>query len=139
MAVVAPLLALLYSVPGLCRWLARPYYPLSALLATAFLLVRKVPPLCQGLPSQREDGNPCDFDWVRHPGRPLQLPRDGSGPGSGLRPRPPHLGLLSARAPGARLPSYPQGCRAWPAGSAPRPGPRAPGTGLPLGLRPRPS
>ncbi|NXL10562.1 TMX2 protein, partial [Mesembrinibis cayennensis] len=54
---------LLYSVPGLCRWLARPYYPLSALLATAFLLVRKVPPLCQGLPSQREDGNPCDFDW----------------------------------------------------------------------------
>ncbi|KAM9278256.1 thioredoxin-related transmembrane protein 2 [Morus bassanus] len=63
MAVVAPLLALLYSVPGLCRWLARPYYPLSALLATAFLLVRKVPPLCHGLPSQREDGNPCDFDW----------------------------------------------------------------------------
>ncbi|NXV74429.1 TMX2 protein, partial [Atlantisia rogersi] len=63
MAVLAPLLALLYSVPGLCRWLVRPYYPLSALLATAFLLVRKVPPLCQGLPSQREDGNPCDFDW----------------------------------------------------------------------------
>ncbi|XP_037259100.1 thioredoxin-related transmembrane protein 2 isoform X1 [Falco biarmicus] len=63
MAVLAPLLALVYSVPGLCRWLARPYYPLSALLATAFLLVRKVPPLCQGLPSQREDGNPCDFDW----------------------------------------------------------------------------
>ncbi|NXK82036.1 TMX2 protein, partial [Amazona guildingii] len=22
-----------------------------------------VPPLCRGLPSQREDGNPCDFDW----------------------------------------------------------------------------
>ncbi|NWI71234.1 TMX2 protein, partial [Todus mexicanus] len=63
MAVLAPVLALLYSLPGLCRWLARPYYPLSALLATAFLLVRKVPPLCQGLPSQREDGNPCDFDW----------------------------------------------------------------------------
>ncbi|XP_062432215.1 thioredoxin-related transmembrane protein 2 isoform X2 [Rhea pennata] len=63
MAVIAPLLALLYSVPDLCRWLARPYYPLSALLATAFLLVRKLPPLCRGLPSQREDGNPCDFDW----------------------------------------------------------------------------
>nr|XP_025970153.1 thioredoxin-related transmembrane protein 2 [Dromaius novaehollandiae] len=63
MAVLAPLLALLYSVPELCRWLARPYYPLSALLATAFLLVRKLPPLCRGLPSQREDGNPCDFDW----------------------------------------------------------------------------
>ncbi|NWV38100.1 TMX2 protein, partial [Grantiella picta] len=39
------------------------YYPLSALLAAAFLIVRKVPPLCRGLPSQREDGNPCDFDW----------------------------------------------------------------------------
>ncbi|XP_065258829.1 thioredoxin-related transmembrane protein 2 [Emys orbicularis] len=63
MAVLAPLLALFYSVPGLCRWLARPYYPLSALLSAAFLLVRKLPPLCQGLPTQREDGNPCDFDW----------------------------------------------------------------------------
>ncbi|NXS09933.1 TMX2 protein, partial [Neodrepanis coruscans] len=63
MAVVAPLLALLWGLPGLCRWLARPYYPLSALLAAAFLIVRKVPPLCRGLPSQREDGNPCDFDW----------------------------------------------------------------------------
>ncbi|XP_074399640.1 thioredoxin-related transmembrane protein 2 isoform X1 [Zonotrichia albicollis] len=66
MAVVAPLLALLWGLPGLCRWLAQPYYPLSALLAAAFLLVRKVPPLCRGLPSQREDGNPCDFDWARH-------------------------------------------------------------------------
>ncbi|NXU81771.1 TMX2 protein, partial [Oreotrochilus melanogaster] len=46
MAVLAPLLALLYSVPGLVRWLARPYYPLSALLATAFLLVRKPLPGC---------------------------------------------------------------------------------------------
>lgn len=63
MAVLAPVLALLSAVPALCRWLARPYYPLSALLAAAFLLVRKVPPLCRGLPSQREDGNPCDFDW----------------------------------------------------------------------------
>ncbi|XP_053924539.1 thioredoxin-related transmembrane protein 2 isoform X2 [Cuculus canorus] len=63
MAVLTAVLALLYSVPGICRWLAHPYYSLSALLATAFLLVRKVPPLCRGLPSQREDGNPCDFDW----------------------------------------------------------------------------
>ncbi|XP_003215004.1 thioredoxin-related transmembrane protein 2 isoform X1 [Anolis carolinensis] len=63
MAVLAPLLALFYSVPGICRWLAQPYYPLSLLLSAAFLLVRKVPPLCHGLPSQREDGNPCDFDW----------------------------------------------------------------------------
>lgn len=68
MAVVAPLLALLWGLPGLCRWLAQPYYPLSALLAAAFLIVRKVPPLCRGLPSQREDGNPCDFDWVRRCG-----------------------------------------------------------------------
>ncbi|XP_069713045.1 thioredoxin-related transmembrane protein 2 [Phaenicophaeus curvirostris] len=63
MAVLTAALALLYSVPGICRWLAHPYYSLSALLATAFLLVRKVPPLCRGLPTQREDGNPCDFDW----------------------------------------------------------------------------
>lgn len=79
MAVVAPLLALLWGLPGLCRWLARPYYPLSALLAAAFLIVRKVPPLCRGLPSQREDGNPCDFDWVRRRGlsphpRPVPAP-----------------------------------------------------------------
>ncbi|XP_074087581.1 thioredoxin-related transmembrane protein 2 isoform X2 [Macrotis lagotis] len=38
MAVLAPLLALLYSVPRLSRWLARPYYLLSALLSAAFLL-----------------------------------------------------------------------------------------------------
>ncbi|NWS28130.1 TMX2 protein, partial [Polioptila caerulea] len=46
MAVVAPLLALLWALPGLCRWLARPYYPLSALLAAAFL-PHAVPSLCQ--------------------------------------------------------------------------------------------
>ncbi|XP_036852635.2 thioredoxin-related transmembrane protein 2 isoform X1 [Manis javanica] len=63
MAVLAPLIALVYSVPRLSRWLARPYYLLSALLSAAFLLVRKLPPLCHSLPTQREDGNPCDFDW----------------------------------------------------------------------------
>ncbi|XP_055212134.2 thioredoxin-related transmembrane protein 2 isoform X2 [Gorilla gorilla gorilla] len=63
MAVLAPLIALVYSVPRLSRWLAQPYYFLSALLSAAFLLVRKLPPLCHGLPTQREDGNPCDFDW----------------------------------------------------------------------------
>lgn len=26
-------------------------------------MVRKIPPVCTALPSQREDGNPCDFDW----------------------------------------------------------------------------
>uniref|UniRef100_A0A2K5SBL8 Thioredoxin-related transmembrane protein 2 n=1 Tax=Cebus imitator TaxID=2715852 RepID=A0A2K5SBL8_CEBIM len=64
MAILAPLIALVYSVPRLSRWLAQPYYLLSALLSAAFLLVRKLPPLCNGLPTQREDGNPCDFDWV---------------------------------------------------------------------------
>lgn len=63
MAVLAPLIALVYSVPRLSRWLAQPYYLLSALLSAAFLVVRKLPPLCHGLPTQREDGNPCDFDW----------------------------------------------------------------------------
>ncbi|EDL27295.1 thioredoxin domain containing 14, isoform CRA_b [Mus musculus] len=63
MAVLAPLIALVYSVPRLSRWLARPYCLLSALLSIAFLLVRKLPPICNGLPTQREDGNPCDFDW----------------------------------------------------------------------------
>ncbi|XP_052038787.1 thioredoxin-related transmembrane protein 2 isoform X2 [Apodemus sylvaticus] len=63
MAVLAPLIALVYSVPRLSRWLARPYCLLSALLSVAFLLVRKLPPICNGLPTQREDGNPCDFDW----------------------------------------------------------------------------
>lgn len=67
MAVLAPLIALVYSVPRLSRWLAQPYYLLSALLSAAFLLVRKLPPLCDGLPTQREDGNPCDFDWVSVP------------------------------------------------------------------------
>lgn len=67
MAVLAPLIALVYSVPRLSRWLARPYYLLSALLSAAFLLVRKLPPLCHTLPTQREDGNPCDFDWVSDP------------------------------------------------------------------------
>lgn len=95
MAVLAPLLALLYSVPGLCRWLARPYYPLSALLATAFLLVRKVPPLCRGLPSQREDGNPCDFDWV-------SSPADGAGlPAAWHRPARPSCARGSSGVAGA--------------------------------------
>lgn len=69
MAVLAPLIALVYSVPRLSRWLARPYYFLSALLSAAFLLVRKLPPVCESLPTQREDGNPCDFDWVSDPPR----------------------------------------------------------------------
>lgn len=92
MAVVAPLLALLWGLPGLCRWLARPYYPLSALLAAAFLIVRKVPPLCRGLPSQREDGNPCDFDWVRRRGLfPHPRPVPGAVPAPPTCPYIPGL------------------------------------------------
>ncbi|OCT70335.1 hypothetical protein XELAEV_180372602mg, partial [Xenopus laevis] len=63
MAVLAPLLAVLYAAPGLLRWVSQPYYLISALLSASFLLVRKVPPACSVLPTQREDGNPCDFDW----------------------------------------------------------------------------
>ncbi|XP_040292321.1 thioredoxin-related transmembrane protein 2 [Bufo bufo] len=63
MAVIAPLLALVYGAPALWRWVSQPYYLLSALLSASFLLIRKVPPMCSALPSQREDGNPCDFDW----------------------------------------------------------------------------
>lgn len=74
MAVLAPLIALVYSVPRLSRWLAQPYFLLSALLSASFLLVRKVPPLCSNLPTQREDGNPCDFDWVSAPPPTLTVP-----------------------------------------------------------------
>nr|DBA15553.1 TPA: hypothetical protein GDO54_004750 [Pyxicephalus adspersus] len=63
MAVIAPLLALVYAAPGLWRWVSQPYYLLSALLSASFLFIRKIPPVCTALPSQREDGNPCDFDW----------------------------------------------------------------------------
>lgn len=76
MAVLAPLIALVYSVPRLSRWLARPYCLLSALLSVAFLLVRKLPPICNGLPTQREDGNPCDFDWVSAPCLTIPLDLD---------------------------------------------------------------
>ncbi|XP_053548311.1 thioredoxin-related transmembrane protein 2 [Bombina bombina] len=63
MAVLTPLFALVYSAPGLWRWLSQPYYLLSGLLSVSFLLIRKVSPVCRVLPTQREDGNPCDFDW----------------------------------------------------------------------------
>uniref|UniRef100_A0A8C5QHG6 Thioredoxin related transmembrane protein 2 n=1 Tax=Leptobrachium leishanense TaxID=445787 RepID=A0A8C5QHG6_9ANUR len=63
MAVLTPILAILYAAPGLWRWVSQPYYLLSALLSASFLVIRKLPPVCQHLPTQREDGNPCDFDW----------------------------------------------------------------------------
>ncbi|XP_043943064.1 thioredoxin-related transmembrane protein 2 [Protopterus annectens] len=63
MALLTPLIAFIYHLPVVYRWLLRPYYVFSALLSVAFLLTRKLPPLCHNLPSQREDGNSCDFDW----------------------------------------------------------------------------
>ena len=92
MAVLAPLIALVYSVPRLSRWLARPYYFLSALLSAAFLLVRKLPPVCESLPTQREDGNPCDFDWVSDP--LLGTPRPCLSPPWWSQPGAPRLAVL---------------------------------------------
>ncbi|XP_051788550.1 thioredoxin-related transmembrane protein 2-B isoform X2 [Erpetoichthys calabaricus] len=63
MALITPLLAFLYHLPRVYQWLLRPYYVASIFLSVAFLLVRKSPGLCENLPSQREDGNSCDFDW----------------------------------------------------------------------------
>ncbi|XP_075913149.1 thioredoxin-related transmembrane protein 2-like isoform X3 [Petromyzon marinus] len=63
MAIITSLCAFIYHLPALSRWLLRPYYALSATLSVAFLAVRKLPPLCSALPSDREDGNSCDFDW----------------------------------------------------------------------------
>ncbi|KAJ8015589.1 hypothetical protein DPEC_G00027680 [Dallia pectoralis] len=36
---------------------------LSYLWLRAFLIIRKCPGLCENLNTEREDGNPCDFDW----------------------------------------------------------------------------
>lgn len=34
-------------------------------MTIAFLVVRKAPGVCEHLATDREDGNSCDFDWVR--------------------------------------------------------------------------
>uniref|UniRef100_A0A8C7THP1 Thioredoxin-related transmembrane protein 2a n=1 Tax=Oncorhynchus mykiss TaxID=8022 RepID=A0A8C7THP1_ONCMY len=39
-----------------------PYYILSTLMSTAFLILRKCPGLCENLNTEREDRNRCDFD-----------------------------------------------------------------------------
>lgn len=64
MALLTPLFAFLYHLPQVYKWLLKPYYVASIFLAVAFLLVRKSPGICEHLPTQREDGNSCDFDWV---------------------------------------------------------------------------
>ncbi|XP_062856983.1 thioredoxin-related transmembrane protein 2-A [Trichomycterus rosablanca] len=63
MGLITGLLVFLYHLPRVYTWLLRPYYLLSFLLSIAFLAVRKCPGVCEHLPSQREDGDSCSFDW----------------------------------------------------------------------------
>lgn len=65
MGLITGVCAFLYHLPQIYKWLLKPYYIISFLMTVAFLLVRKAPGLCEHLSSQREDGNSCDFDWVR--------------------------------------------------------------------------
>lgn len=64
MALLTPLFAFLYHLPQVYKWLLKPYYVASFFMSVAFLAVRKTPGVCEHLSTQREDGNPCDFDWV---------------------------------------------------------------------------
>lgn len=64
MALLTPLLAFLYHLPQVYKWLLKPYYIASLFMSSAFLLIRKTPGVCEHLSTQREDGNSCDFDWV---------------------------------------------------------------------------
>ncbi|XP_076830868.1 thioredoxin-related transmembrane protein 2-B [Brachyhypopomus gauderio] len=63
MALLTPLFAFLYHLPQVYKWLLKPYYIASLFMSVAFLMVRKTPGICEHLSTQREDGNPCDFDW----------------------------------------------------------------------------
>ncbi|CAL8290162.1 unnamed protein product [Arctogadus glacialis] len=63
MALLTALLAFLYHLPHVYKWLLRPYYVASLFMSVAFLAIRKTPGVCDHLSTQREDGNPCDFDW----------------------------------------------------------------------------
>ncbi|KAK7166007.1 hypothetical protein R3I93_005942 [Phoxinus phoxinus] len=63
MALLTPLLAFLYHLPQVYKWLLKPYYIASLFMSGAFLLIRKTPGICEHLSTQREDGNSCDFDW----------------------------------------------------------------------------
>lgn len=65
MALLTPLFAFLYHLPQVYKWLLKPYYVASFFMSVAFLAVRKTPGICEHLATQREDGNSCDFDWVR--------------------------------------------------------------------------
>ncbi|KAK9540247.1 hypothetical protein VZT92_002711 [Zoarces viviparus] len=63
MALLTALVAFLYHLPQVYKWLLKPYYIASLFMSVAFLAVRKTPGICDHLPTQREDGNACDFDW----------------------------------------------------------------------------
>ncbi|XP_075947180.1 thioredoxin-related transmembrane protein 2-B [Anarhichas minor] len=63
MALLTALVAFLYHLPQVYKWLLKPYYIASLFMSVAFLAVRKTPGICDHLPTQREDGNSCDFDW----------------------------------------------------------------------------
>uniref|UniRef100_A0A8C8DNX5 Thioredoxin-related transmembrane protein 2b n=1 Tax=Oryzias sinensis TaxID=183150 RepID=A0A8C8DNX5_9TELE len=63
MALLTPLLAFLYHLPQVYKWLLKPYYVASFFMAVAFVAIRKTPGVCDHLETQREDGNSCDFDW----------------------------------------------------------------------------
>lgn len=64
MGLITGVIAFFYHLPQIYKWLFKPYYILSILMSSAFLILRKCPGLCENLNTEREDGNPCDFDWV---------------------------------------------------------------------------
>ena len=64
MGLITGVIAFFYHLPQIYKWLFKPYYILSILMSSAFLILRKCPGLCENLYTEREDGNPCDFDWV---------------------------------------------------------------------------
>lgn len=65
MGLITALCAFLYHLPQIYKWLIKPYYLVSFFMTIAFLVVRKAPGVCEHLATDREDGNSCDFDWVR--------------------------------------------------------------------------
>lgn len=65
MGLITGLCAFFYHLPQIYKWLLKPYYVVSFFMTIAFLVVRKAPGVCEHLATEREDGNSCDFDWVR--------------------------------------------------------------------------
>ncbi|XP_056328703.1 thioredoxin-related transmembrane protein 2-A [Danio aesculapii] len=63
MSLIRGLVSTIYYLPKIYKWFYRPYYFLSLLMTLAFVIVRCCPGLCEHLPSQREDGDSCAFDW----------------------------------------------------------------------------